>query len=101
AEVVELSEPDVDVGVADVVGETEACAGACEAAAAGGAPATLGPVSVTVVTWFEGVLVAGGFRPTTMSGALARVATLVPPAIEPTTMPKPSVAMTATAAARG
>ena len=99
-----MSEP--VVGVGEVLGETEACAVAWEAAAAavlaaGAAPASLGPLSVTVTTWFEGALGVEWLRPTTISGALAKVATLVPPAIEPTTTPKASVAITATAVARG
>src|ERR1700733_11463271 len=40
-------------------------------------------------------------RPTTISGALARVATLVPPTSEPTITPNPSIPITAAAAARG
>ena len=59
-------------------------------------PDAFDPAACTVTAL--GVVCA---RPTTISGALARVATLVPPTSEPTITPNPSIPMTAAAAARG
>lgn len=95
----------VSAGVGDVPGVAAAWAGCCavdgDVAAAGGAapaeaPSWLGAGDCT--TWDAGVLWA---RPTTISGALASVSTLVPPTSEPIVRPNASMPITATAAAPG
>ena len=99
-----VSVPVVDVG--DVVGEADACASVCAAAAALPPPAAAPPPLSDPPACEAGTVCTAGVvdwwpTPTTISGALARVATLVPPTSEPTITPNPSMHITAAAAARG
>ena len=92
--------------VGEVLGDAEACATSwpppppppalTPPPPAEPAPDAFDPAACTVTAL--GVVCA---RPTTISGALASVATLVPPTSEPTITPNPSIPMTAAAAARG
>ena len=100
--VVPVSAPLAEVG--DVLGDADACAvagwrgrGRAAAGAAVRATDACEPAAERTVVAARGRCP----RPTTISGALARVATLVPPTSEPTITPNPSIPITAAAAARG
>ena len=103
-----VSVPVVDVG--DVDGVSDAAASVCTAAALLPAAAPAPPPPPPPLppppdgaanTVCAAGVAAGWSMPTTISGALASVTTLVPPTSEPAITPNPSMAITATAAARG